>query len=66
MMKLSEMLHIVQSQLAVDLNCAPDDLNGEKDSFVFAVAQDNPSRRLFPRSEQHFEMLSMEKSSVSH
>jgi len=59
-----EMLHIVQSQLATDLNCALDDLNGEKDSFVFTLTQDNPGRRPFPRSEQHFEMLSMGMSIV--
>ena len=58
------MLNIVQSQLATDLNCAPDDLNGEKDSFVFTETQDNPDRRPFPRSEQHFEMLSMGNSIV--
>lgn len=59
-----EMLHIVESQLATDLNCTPDDLNGEKDSFVFTEARNNPGRRPFPRGEQHFDMLSMGKSIV--
>jgi GNAT superfamily N-acetyltransferase len=59
-----EMLCIVQSQLATDLNCTSSDLNGEKDSFFFTEARDNPGRRPFPRSEQHFEMLSMGKSIV--
>lgn len=59
-----EMLRIVQSQLATDLNCTSDDLNGEKDSFVFIEARDNHDRRPFPRSEQHFEMMSMGKSIV--
>jgi ribosomal protein S18 acetylase RimI-like enzyme len=58
------MLCIVQSQLATDLNCTPGDLSGEKDSFIFTEARDNPGRRPFPRSEQHFEMLSMGKSIV--
>ena len=30
-----EMLYAVQWQLATDLNCTVEDLNGEKDSFVF-------------------------------
>ena len=63
-MTMHEMLCIVQSQLATDLNCTPGDLNGEKDSFIFTEARDNPGRRPFPRSEQHFEMLSMGKSIV--
>lgn len=63
-MTTQEMLRIVQSQLAIDLNCTPDDLNGEKDSFIFTEAQANPGRRPFPRSEQHFEMLSMGRSIV--
>ena len=63
-MTTHEMLHIVQSQLATDMNCTVDDLNGEKDSFVFTIAADNPGHRPFPRGEQHFEMLSMGKSIV--
>lgn len=58
------MIRIVQSQLATDLNCVPNDLNGEKDGFVFTKARENPGRRPFPRSGQHFEMLSMGKSIV--
>lgn len=63
-MTIQEMLYIVQSQLATDLNCTPEDLNGEKDSFVFTEARDNPGRRPFTRSEQHFDMLSMGKTIV--
>ena len=59
-----DMLQIVQSQLATDLNCAPDDLNGVKDSFVFKEASDIPGRRPFPRGERHFEILSMGSSIV--
>jgi hypothetical protein len=59
-----EVLYIVQSQLATDMNCKLDDLNGEKDSFVFTITRDNPGRRPFPRSEQHFEMLSMGNSII--
>lgn len=60
----TELLHIVRSQLAIDLNCSSFDLNGEKDSFLFTEARDNPGRRPFPRSERHFEMVSMGKSIV--
>ncbi len=63
-MTTQEMLCIVQAQLATDLNCKPDDLNGEKDSFVFTEVRDNPGRRPFPRGEQHFEMLTMGSSIV--
>jgi GNAT superfamily N-acetyltransferase len=60
----AEMLYIVRRQLATDLNCTIDDLNGEKDSFIFTVSKDIPGRRPFPRGEQHFEMLSMGLSIV--
>lgn len=55
---------IVQTQLAVDLNCSVDDLNGEKDSFVFVTAAENPGRRSFPRTEQHLDMLSMGRAII--
>ena len=60
-MNAPEMLDIVQLQLAADLNCTPEDLNGEKDSFIFTETRDNPGRRPFPRNQQHFEMLTMSK-----
>jgi len=63
-MTKQQMLHIVQTQLAIDLNCALDDLNGEKDSFVFTLARENPGRRPYPRGEQHFELLSMGKAII--
>ena len=63
-MTTREMMKTVQSQLAVDLNCTTDDLNGEKDSFIYTEVRDNPGRRPFPRSERHFEMLSMGHSIV--
>ncbi len=59
-----EMLDIVQSQLAVDLNCTVDDLNGEKDSIVFVEAKENPGRRPFHRKSAYFEILSMGRSIV--
>jgi hypothetical protein len=34
------MLYIAQTQLAIDLNCMSGDLNGEKDSFVFTIADE--------------------------
>jgi GNAT superfamily N-acetyltransferase len=63
-MTTQDMLHIVQSQLAIDLNCTVDDINGEKDKIVFVEARNNPKRRPFPRNEQCFEMLSMGKSII--
>lgn len=51
------MLRIVQSQLATDLNCMPDDFY--QDGFVFCNAKENPGRRPFPRGERHFEMYTM-------
>jgi hypothetical protein len=37
-MTQKEMLFIVQSQLAIDLNCLNGDLNGGKDSINFVEA----------------------------
>lgn len=64
MMTQHEMLGIVQSQLAADLNCTVDDLNGEKDSVVFVEAKENPGRRMFRRNTRYFSILSMGKSIV--
>lgn len=59
-----EMYNIVQNQLAIDLNCSPNDFNGEKDNIVFVEAKDNPGRRPFRRGKQFFEILTMGKSIV--
>lgn len=59
-----EMLSIVKQQLAVDLNCSAQDLDGEKDSFVFCEARDNPGRRPFPRDARHVDVLTMGKAIV--
>jgi len=56
--------YIVQSQLAIDLNCTVDDLNDEKDSVIFVEAKENPGRRPFRRSSRYFEIVSMGKSIV--
>ncbi|MFD0717373.1 GNAT family N-acetyltransferase [Paenibacillus sp. GCM10027626] len=64
MMTQKEMLFIVQSQLAIDLNCSIDDLNGEKDSIIFVEAKENLGCRPFPRKSRYFEILSMGKSIV--
>ncbi|WP_211750044.1 GNAT family N-acetyltransferase [Paenibacillus sp. Marseille-Q4541] len=64
MMLHKEMIHIVQTQLAIDLNCTIDDLNREKDSVIFVAAKENPGRRPYPRKERYFEILSMGKSIV--
>jgi len=58
-MNKAQLLNLAQAQLAIDLNCTISDLNGEKDSFVFTEAKENPGRRPFPRGKNHFEMLSM-------
>ncbi|MDQ0874243.1 GNAT superfamily N-acetyltransferase [Paenibacillus sp. V4I3] len=63
-MTQKEMLFIVQSQLAIDLNCSIDDLNGEKDSIIFVEAKQNPGCRPYPRKARYFEILSMGKSIV--
>ena len=55
-----EIFALVQAQLAIDLNCSISDLNGEKDSLVFVDYKENQGRRPFPRSKQHFELLSQE------
>lgn len=63
-MTKDKMFKIVQDQLATDLNCKPSDFDGEKDSFVFVEAKDNPGRRPFRRGKQFFEILTMGKSIV--
>jgi len=63
-MTTQEMLATVRRQLAIDLNCEPSDFLGEKDSFVFVEAKDNPGRRPFRRGKQFFEMLTMGQSIV--
>ena len=64
MMTQREMLDIVRSQLAIDLNCSVEDLAGEADRIVFVEARENPGRRPFRRGERHFDVLSMGKSIV--
>jgi len=59
-----EIMQITRTQLAVDLNCTVDDLNGEKDSFVFVTAAENPERRMFARGVHHLDMLTLGKSIV--
>lgn len=59
-----EMLTIVQRQLAIELNCTVADLNGEKDSFVFVEAKENPGRIPFPRGKQYFGMLTMGRAII--
>lgn len=63
-MTQKKMLFIVQSQLAIDLNCSIDDLNSDKDSVIFVEAKENPGRRPFPRKTRYFEIVSMGKSIV--
>ena len=63
-MTQQEMLHLVRSQLATDLNCTIDDLDGERGSLVFVEAKENPGRRPFPRRERYFEIVSMGRSIV--
>lgn len=63
-MTQEEMLFIVQSQLAIDLNCSIDDLNGKKEGIIFVEAKENPGCRPFPRKARYFEILSMGNSIV--
>ena len=56
-MTANEMLNIVQTQLATDLNCSPDDFR--RDIIVFCEAKENPGRRPFPRGKRHFDLLTM-------
>ncbi|MEA4890223.1 MAG: hypothetical protein VB070_12245 [Clostridiaceae bacterium] len=58
------MLHQVQTQLAVELNCSPDDLNGDQDRVIFTEAKENPGRRPFPRKDRYFEIVTMGRSIV--
>lgn len=64
MMTHEEMLQLVRAQLAIELNCATDDLTGRKDSVVFVEAKENPGRRPFPRRDRFFEIVSMGRSIV--
>ena len=57
-------LQTAQEQLATDLNCSPEDLMNEKDTFVFTEVKNNPGRRPFPRDERHFEMATMGRAIV--
>lgn len=60
-----QLLAIVQRQLAIDLNCTVDDLNGPKDSFIFVEAHDNPGRIPYRRNRQHFDMLTMGQAIIA-
>jgi GNAT superfamily N-acetyltransferase len=62
MLKKHDMIKIVRSQLATDLNCSPDDF--DRDGFVFCEARENQGRRPFPRGERHFEMYTMGKAII--
>lgn len=57
-----EMLAAAKAQLAVDLNCSPEDF--AREGFVFCEAADNPGRRPFPREAAHFEMYTMGRAVV--
>jgi len=56
------LLKTVQSQLAIDLNCHPDDFN--KEGFIFCESKANPGRRPFPREERHLDILTMGKAII--
>jgi GNAT superfamily N-acetyltransferase len=58
----ANILLITRNQLALDLNCSPDDF--DRDGFVFCEARENQGRRPFPRGERHFEMLTMGKAII--
>ena len=54
---MQDILTLVKAQLAIDLNCAPEDFG--KDELVFCEAKENPGRRPFSRNESHIDMLTM-------
>jgi len=56
-MSMQEILSIVKTQLAIDLNCTPSDFT--KPGITFCEARENPGRRPFTREPRHFEMLTM-------
>jgi GNAT superfamily N-acetyltransferase len=55
-------LSIARTQLAIDLNCSPDDF--DREGITFVEAKENPGRRPFPREARHFEMVTMGKGVV--
>jgi GNAT superfamily N-acetyltransferase len=55
---------IVNAQLAIDLNCRPEDLSGAQDHILFTQARDNPGYRPFPPAERQFMMLSLGEAIV--
>lgn len=59
-----EMFATIQSQLAYNLNCTVDDLNGEKDSFVFVEAKEAYGPILVPPNRQYFGMFTMGKAII--
>jgi len=64
MISQKEMTDLLQTQLAIDLNCTVDDLNGEQDSVVFVEAKENPGCRRRSTHERSFDVLSMGKSII--
>ena len=63
-MKLSnkEILSLVRAQLAIDLNCSPEDF--DREGFIFSEPAENPGRRPFPRGKRHFEMYTLGKGVI--
>jgi RimJ/RimL family protein N-acetyltransferase len=62
MIDQKSMMNCVFNQLAIDLNCSPDDFL--KDGIICTVAKENPGRRPFPRGKRHFEMWSFGNSVI--
>jgi len=56
-MTLRECVSAAKVQLAIDLNCTPDDF--DKEEFIFCESKELLGRRPFPRGKRHFDMLSM-------
>ncbi len=61
-MTTAEMHAALRAQLAIDMNCAPDDF--DRDGILFFETRDNPGRRPFPRGERVFEILTLGKAIV--
>lgn len=55
-------MKIVYSQLAIDYNCNPEDLN--RDGVIFTIAEKQEGRREMPFFEPRLEIITMGKSAI--
>lgn len=55
-------MKIVYSQLAIDYNCNPEDLN--RDGVIFTIAEKQEGRREMPFFEPRLEIITKGKSAI--